>query len=61
MTRKNLINFLILIVNIDNVEEVANRITFSTEIKPANDKNLLVIEAIPELLEPKQTLFKNLS
>ncbi|KAI2811632.1 hypothetical protein RDWZM_003625 [Blomia tropicalis] len=48
-------------INIDNAEEVANRITFSTEIKPANDKNLLVIEAIPELLEPKQTLFKNLS
>ena len=48
-------------INIDNnVEKTVARIHFSTEMKPMDDKNLLIIEAIPELLEAKQNLFKNL-
>ena len=42
-------------------DEVAARISTTTQLKPPTDANLLVIEAIPELLEPKQTLFKTLS
>lgn len=49
------------LVNIDNAEEVAGRITYSTTTNPASDKNLLVIEAIPELIEPKQKIFQALS
>ena len=52
----------LFLVNIDRpAEEIANRITTTTEIKPVSDKNLLVIEAVPEMLELKQKLFKNLS
>ncbi|XP_054161389.1 probable 3-hydroxyacyl-CoA dehydrogenase B0272.3 [Oppia nitens] len=47
-------------VNINSIDEVVNRITLSTERKPVVDQNLLVIEAIPELLEPKQRIFKEL-
>lgn len=42
------------------MDAAVKRITFSTEMKPVDDKNLLIIEAIPELLEQKQNLFKNL-
>jgi len=44
-----------------SAEEVAARITLSTEVKPVSDKNLLVIEAVPEKLELKQNIFKSLS
>lgn len=47
-------------VNIDNVDQVVSRITLSQEMKPVSEDNLLIIEAIPELLEPKQRLFKDL-
>ncbi|XP_027200417.1 putative 3-hydroxyacyl-CoA dehydrogenase B0272.3 [Dermatophagoides pteronyssinus] len=47
-------------INIDDAEMVTNKINFSVEMKPANDENLLIIEAVPELLEIKQNLFKNL-
>lgn len=47
-------------VNIENVDQVVDRITLSTQIKPVSEENLLVIEAIPELLEPKQRIFKDL-
>ncbi|KAH7638648.1 putative 3-hydroxyacyl-CoA dehydrogenase B0272.3 isoform X2 [Dermatophagoides farinae] len=47
-------------INIDDAEAVTNRITFNTQIKPVDDKNLLIIEAIPELMEAKQKLFKDL-
>ncbi|CAG2121143.1 unnamed protein product, partial [Medioppia subpectinata] len=46
--------------NIDNVDEVVKRITLSTERKPVSEENLLIVEAIPELLEPKQRIFKEL-
>lgn len=52
--------FLLFPVNIDDAEAVTNRITFNTQIKPVDDKNLLIIEAIPELMEAKQKLFKDL-
>lgn len=42
-------------------EEVTSRITFSTEVKPVSDQNLLIIEAVPEVLELKQNIFKTLS
>ena len=48
-------------VEIDNVEEVVARIQTTTEFTPKDDSNLLVIEAIPELIEPKQQLFKKLN
>lgn len=44
-----------------DAEAVGSRITTTTEIKPKSDKNLLVIEAIEERLEPKQSLMKKLS
>lgn len=47
-------------MNIDNVDEVVSRITLSTQTKPVSEDNLLIIEAIPELIEPKQKIFKNL-
>lgn len=47
-------------VNIDDAEAVTNRVTFNTQMKPVDDKNLLIIEAIPELMEAKQKLFKDL-
>ncbi|CAG2180968.1 unnamed protein product, partial [Oppiella nova] len=46
--------------NIGDVNEVVSRITLSTERKPQSEDNLLIIEAIPELLEPKQRIFKEL-
>lgn len=39
---------------------MTGRITFNTKVQPVSDKNLLVIEAIPELLGPKQQIFKDL-
>ncbi len=42
-------------------EEVASRITLSTEVKPVSDQNLLIIEAVPEIIELKQKIFKSLS
>jgi len=42
-------------------QAVLNRITWSTKLEPASDKNLLVIEAVPEMLELKQKLFKDLN
>ena len=47
-------------IQIESVDKTLNSITFSQEIRPVNDSNLLVIEAIPELLDAKQNLFKNL-
>ena len=47
-------------VNIDDAEAVTNRITFNTQLKPVDDKNLLIIEAIPEIMDAKQKLFKDL-
>ncbi|XP_015785675.1 probable 3-hydroxyacyl-CoA dehydrogenase B0272.3 [Tetranychus urticae] len=44
-----------------NVDEIMGRITFSTNIQPKSTDNLLVIEAITEVLDVKQNLFKNLS
>ncbi|XP_027200428.2 putative 3-hydroxyacyl-CoA dehydrogenase B0272.3 [Dermatophagoides pteronyssinus] len=47
-------------INIDDAEAVTNRITFNTQLKPVDDKNLLIIEAIPEIMDAKQKLFKDL-
>ncbi|KAI1307234.1 putative 3-hydroxyacyl-CoA dehydrogenase [Halotydeus destructor] len=44
-----------------DVEKVASSITWSTKIEPKSDKNLLIVEAVPEKLELKQKLFKDLS
>jgi len=44
-----------------SAEEATARITFSTGVKPVSDCNLLVIEAVPEVLELKQEIFKRLS
>lgn len=43
-----------------NVEEILDRITFSTSMEPKSSQNLLVIEAVPEILQLKQKLFKDL-
>ena len=44
-----------------NPDQVVSRITFSTEVKEAGIGNgLLVLEAVPELLDLKQNIFKNL-
>lgn len=43
-----------------NVDEVIGRISFSTSLEPKSTDNLLVIEAVPEILELKQKLFKDL-
>ena len=49
-------------VSIDkSPEEVAARITLSTEVKPVSEQNLLIIEAVPEVIELKQNIFKSLS
>jgi len=42
-------------------EQVVNRITLSTQVKPKSEENLLIIEAVPEVLEIKQEVFKKLS
>lgn len=47
-------------VNVSSVDEAVNRITFTKEVKPVSTENLLVVEAITELLKPKQELFKTL-
>lgn len=41
-----------------NVAEIMDRITFSTSLEPKSTDNLLVIEAVPEIIELKQQLFK---
>jgi len=41
-------------------QAILNRITWSTKIEPKEDKNLLILEAVPEKLELKQKLFKDL-
>lgn len=43
-----------------NVDEILNRITFSTSLEAKSTENLLVIEAVPEILDLKQKLFKDL-
>ena len=48
-------------IEIESVDKTLNSITFTQQIKPVSDSNLLVIEAIPELLDAKQKLFQNLS
>jgi len=48
-------------IKIENAEEVASRIQTTTQIREITDKNLLVIEAVPEILEVKQNLFKYLT
>lgn len=40
---------------------MAARITLSTEVKPVSEQNLLIIEAVPEVIELKQNIFKSLS
>ena len=51
-----------LIVNITNPEEIASRIKFTTDLKPlGSDQNMLIIEAISEVLEWKQDLFRQLT
>ena len=47
-------------IDIESVEKTLNSINFSQEIKPVSDRNLLVIEAIPEMLADKQKLFERL-
>lgn len=48
-------------LNVNSVEEALAKITFTTTLKPAKNENLLIIEAIPEILHIKQDLFKSLS
>lgn len=43
-----------------NVDEIVSRVTFSTDAKPGSTQNLLIIEAVPELLDLKQQLFKDM-
>ena len=51
----------LLSVNISNPEEIASRIRLTTEMKPlGSDQNLLIIEAISEILDWKQDLFQQL-
>ena len=42
-------------------QAILNQITWSTKIEPKSDQNLLVIEAVPEKIELKQKIFKDLS
>lgn len=42
-------------------QKIVSKITFTNKVEPANDQNLLIVEAVPELLELKQNLFKDLS
>jgi len=43
-----------------NVDEIVSRVTFSTDAKPGSTSNLLIIEAVPEILKLKQDIFKDL-
>ncbi|KAF7496310.1 Putative 3-hydroxyacyl-CoA dehydrogenase [Sarcoptes scabiei] len=54
------VKYLLFVAVQCDPNEAVNQISFVTEMKAKNDKNLLIIEAIPELLEQKQNLFKSL-
>jgi len=43
-----------------SVDDVMSRITFTTKCDLTLDQKLLIIEAIPEVLQLKQSLFKRL-
>lgn len=47
-------------IDIESVDKTLSSINFSQEIKPISDRNLLIIEAIPEVLADKQKLFERL-
>jgi len=49
------------LINIESVDKAVNSIHFTQKIEPKADKNLLIVEAIPELLDAKQKIFANLS
>ena len=42
-------------------QKIVSKIQFTSKIEPASDQNLLVVEAVPELLDLKQKLFHDLS
>lgn len=42
-------------------QKIVSKIQFTNEVKPASTENLLIVEAVPELLDLKQKLFQNLS
>ncbi|RWS22100.1 hydroxyacyl-coenzyme A dehydrogenase-like protein [Leptotrombidium deliense] len=44
-----------------DVQEIVSKITFSTTLTPKSTENLLIIEAVPEVLSLKQKIFKQLS
>ena len=41
-------------------QAIVSRITFSQQVQPKHDQNLLIVEAVPEKIELKQQLFKEL-
>ena len=42
-------------------QQIVSKIKFTNKVEPASDRNLLVVEAVPELLNLKQNIFKDLS
>lgn len=42
-------------------QKIVSKIQFTSKIEPASDQNLLIVEAVPELLALKQKLFQDLS
>jgi len=42
-------------------QKIISKIQFTNQIKPASEQNLLIIEAVPEIIDLKQKLFKDLS
>ncbi|XP_054156395.1 probable 3-hydroxyacyl-CoA dehydrogenase F54C8.1 [Oppia nitens] len=47
-------------VDIESVDSAVNSITFSNRTDPKSTDNLLIVEAVPELLDVKQKIFANL-
>lgn len=42
-------------------QKIVSKIQFTNEVKPTSTENLLIVEAVPELIDLKQKIFKNLS
>ncbi|CAG2109231.1 unnamed protein product, partial [Medioppia subpectinata] len=48
-------------IQIESVDKTLNSINFSTKTEPKSDENLLIIEAVPELLDVKRKIFAALN
>lgn len=42
-------------------QQIVSKIKFTSKVEPASDRNLLVVEAVPEIIGLKQNIFKDLS